>query len=368
MKCRICSNTSELIEEVDMPAQVSVLYDKPCVQKSNIVAVYKCSICGHVQIPDINKDYYYDDYLMSTATNIEAISEIRENQMKTLVSLSENFGSFIDIGCGPGGFLGMAGRHFKNVLGVEPSETAAKIAEKNGYNIINDYFSSKMEGKVKCNAFTAMQVFEHIANPLEVLSYAYEISFDRAVGLIEVPNGQKIFNQKLYHSVFSDHINYYTPMSLCKLADNAGFDVIFINESLNGDHLEMYLRKQSVTNSFSEKMQNKAKEILLITSGYKIISAWGAGAKAFGFIKLLKDTLPIKYIFDIDELKCGKYIPGASMPVILPEKSKINENELIIIFAASYEGEIIRNLKKKYNYKSDILCIGDEIKLISTNE
>jgi len=361
MNCRICGSAVRQIEQLDVCTQVSILSSRPSVLNSSIVGIYSCSVCSHVQIKDFHDDYY-DDFLMATKKT-EAVVEIRNNQFETLAKLSENRDSFIEIGCGTGFNLETAGTLFHYVLGVEPSKAAAEIAKKRGCRVINDYFPTKHDIGKFFDGFALIQVLEHVTDPIDLLRSTYDILSDKAIGLIEVPNGQKIFNQKLYHSIFSDHVNYFTPLSLCKLAYQSGFEIVTFNESLNGDHLDMFVRKGGKKESFNTAIQDMIGQIASIASEYKIISAWGAGAKAFGFIKRLRESLSLKYIFDSDPIKSGRYIPGALVPVVLPEKVKINENELIVIFASSYENEIIRQLREEYGFKNDILRIGNEVKL-----
>ena len=70
------------------------------------------------------------------------------------------------------------------------------------------------------------QVFEHLTDLYSVLNYALEILEPGGVGLINVPNGQRIVEENLYHQIIAEHVNYFTPESLATMAKRAGFDLI----------------------------------------------------------------------------------------------------------------------------------------------
>ena len=93
---------------------------------------------------------------------------------------------------------------------------------------------------------------------------------------------------------------------------------------------------------------------------YKKISVWGAGSKAQAIMTALGSELEIRYIFDSDPYKESKYIVNCRAQVVKPVHEVIRDNDLIIIFAVSYQDEIIDALKKEYGYSGDILCLEGE--------
>lgn len=111
-------------------------------------------------------------------------------------------------------------KYFSSVLGIEPSKVQFNIAKKLGKNVINAYFTKEL--KLEANgysAFASTQVFEHVTVIQDILEYAFELLENRGEGLVEVPNGQKMYQERCYYDVFPDHVNYYTPLSLCTLAN-----------------------------------------------------------------------------------------------------------------------------------------------------
>lgn len=355
MKCRVCGYDINVIENLEnIPFQVSVLYKEPTAYQTCNVDLFGCANCSHFQIPDVNKNDYYNDYLMMSKMN-KSLIEARKEACSFLNLKAESKENFLDIGCGPGYMMEIAKEFFNNALGVEPSRISAQIAREKGFEIIDDFFTAKLFPTQKFDAFCLMQVLEHVEDPVQILQDAFSVLNLGGVGLLEVPNGLKIVRSGSYHSIFSDHLNYYTPLSLAKLAYRVGFDVLSVKESLNGDHLEAYVKKPGELVKVNDIRKQQAKFIESISNQYESIGIWGAGAKAFSFLNQLRLKEKINNIFDSDPCKHGFFIPGTDIVISAPSKELISRCDAIIIFALSYQNEIRECLLKEYNYSGEII-------------
>jgi hypothetical protein len=230
-----------------------------------------------------------------------------------------------------------------------------------GMNIvINDYFRSGIALNRNFNAFYALQVFEHVDKPTIILKDAYNFLEPGGVGLLEVPNGLTIINKSQYHSIFSDHLHYYTPLSLSMLAHLSGFQVLCVRPSLNDYHLEIFIRKPESIMSIMEKRQRQCDKILNEASKYLNIVLWGAGAKAYSLLGCMGDSIKITNIVDMDPCKDGLYIPGASMCVKTPSPDLFLETDLVVILSSPYVNEITKTLCDNFHYKGKIISVDDD--------
>jgi SAM-dependent methyltransferase len=204
------------------------------------------------------------------------------------------------------------------------------------------------------DAFYSLEVFEHLDDPLKVLKDIYDTLKEDGVGWIEVPNGLTIINKAQYYNILPDHLNYYTPHSLSVLAYLAGFQTLCIRPSLNDDQLEIFIQKKE--KNYLSKIQKKQIDFLLTESShYSNIVVWGAGAKAHTLLGLLGKNLKIRHIVDTDDAKHGLYIPGAAICIEIPTQEIFTRADMVIIFAVSYEEEIIKIVREKYFYKGRIV-------------
>ncbi len=69
----------------------------------------------------------------------------------------------------------------------------------------------------------------------------------------------------------------------------------------------------------------------------------------------------VKFILNIDsdQYKIGKYLPKATKPIEEPSENILNA-DLVVIFAASYEDEIMSYLKK-INYQQSVMLLSKNV-------
>ncbi|WP_248929424.1 class I SAM-dependent methyltransferase [Paenibacillus hamazuiensis] len=295
-----------------------------------------------------------------TASYSEKMQSHQKSQVNELFYLSNKSNNFLEIGCGDGNFLILAKEVFTEVIGIEPSKAFYLECCKKGLNVINEYLTKDIKLNVKFSVFASRQVFEHLSNPFETLDAIFPLLNEGAVGLIEVPNAQKMLAENRYFDLFSDHLNYFTPQSLCALAEKCNFNVIKIQESFGGDYLEIYLRKKTTIQSLNDKKIKDLQFIKTKSREYRKVSAWGAGAKAQSILTAIGLDLELKYIFDSDPHKHNKYICNSSALIVPPSIEKICSNDLIILFAVSYQDEIISLLKNNYNFQGYVMSLEGE--------
>jgi len=364
MICRICGcniRKSEYINKLDI--DVNSVYTMPTKKPKCDMEFYYCSECGHGQIKNVLSQEHYKEYSLlnvdnkklSGGANIELRMEQYKDVLKKLKELAIDTHKLLDIGCGTGEVLLFAKKNFTECYGIEPSEVECSIAEERGCKVINACFDDSFQGE-EYSAFISTQVFEHLEDPVGVLKIAERILKVGGVGYIEVPNGQRIYDNSNYYNVFCEHLNYFSPSSLARMAHLAGFEIISINEVQNGNHLELFMRKKGNRLGFEKAKKISQIKIQDAVKKYQTISLWGSGVKGKIFLHLLDEVeqKKFKYLFDNNNRVHMCYIGDCVMPIEKPNIDKINENDLIIITAVEY---ITDELKNIYNYKGNIECI-----------
>jgi 2-polyprenyl-3-methyl-5-hydroxy-6-metoxy-1,4-benzoquinol methylase len=95
----------------------------------------------------------------------------------------------LDFGCFDGGFLGYLGAGYEK-FGVEPAVEPARLAEKRGVTIVGKTIDD-VPADLKVDAIVAMDVFEHLNDPIAVLRrFARLLNRDGMV-LIETGNSDE---------------------------------------------------------------------------------------------------------------------------------------------------------------------------------
>lgn len=222
----------------------------------------------------------------------------------------------------------------------------------------------------------SFQVFEHLDNLYIVLEYLYTILNEGAVGVINVPNGQQICTDALYHQITVEHINYFSPYSLAAMAKSAGFQILEIDNAVSTVELNIYVRKPCLYeysgNTFLQVLQKQRSDLkdqmlhIKSKSNAPKITVWGAGAKSRRYFALLDKEIQLSHLVDSSADKVGMYVHGIDIPIELANKQIIDESDCILIFASSYNQEIMKTLHEEYNFKGKLIYF--ENNQLCTNE
>lgn len=335
---------------MDLEQRIGIQVEKHFIHKNPIefskfsedsenIEIYVCSNCTHRQTKYLLSDLYYEQleesggaiqYRGGLCKTKELIAKLKE--------FANSTEKLVEIGCGMGYGLVDAMEYFDYVVGIDPSKSEVEVAKEKDLNVICGFFNSDLKLEDTYSAFMSFQVFEHLTDIYEVLEYAYEILEDGGVGLINVPNGQYIFDNGLYHQVVCEHVNYFTPFSLAYCCNKAKFDVIEISPCKETMELNIYLRKKINVPKMEDCRSIQKASIKNMINKFENIGIYGAGAKAGKYMSLLdeEDISKIQYLFDGDSLKVGKYIWGLNIPIQMVSNSFLEAVDAIIIFASSY--------------------------------
>ncbi len=177
-------------------------------------------------------------------------------KMPDLVHQYAQPGRVVDLGCGAGDQLRGLNEGYIP-FGVEISAELAAAG--------NAYFGERggqvicapcLEGlrKVEDNFFSAATLrsyLEHESHPQEVLRELYRTLASDGVAIIKVPNyaavNRMIMGSKWCGFRYPDHLNYFTPSSLRKMAENCGYLVksAFTQRLPTSDNMYAILEKKN---------------------------------------------------------------------------------------------------------------------------
>jgi len=356
-----------------VPENVSFLAAMPNteMQLSNIRFKWHAH-SQHLAIENVLPMSYYDDYVM-TASFSEKMQTHQQLQFEKLLSLYVGPGgaqSVVEIGCGDGSFLKHARRKIARCLGIEPSPKFAEEALREGLDVLVGYVQSKSPlTSEKFDLFASRQVFEHLIDPLDVLIGIQQMLNPGAVGLIEVPNGQRALRMKRFFEFFPDHVNYYSVNSLVALASDAGLNVLGCSEAFDGDYLELWVRNEPAVEKLLSGMVAQRDVVCaallskiseLTTQGQRVV-IWGCGAKTLSILAACPNELSaqIHAIVDSDPHKHGLYVPNTSIQVVSPDQCSALNANAVFVLALSYREEIAAAVRERIPACQSILTLDD---------
>lgn len=144
--------------------------------------------------------------------------------------------TLLDYGCGSGTLIGLLKRRGFDVLGVDFSEEASRVAaEENGVRVI--VAPSLEKAGLKEDSFdvvTLFHVMEHVTNPREVLASVRPLLRSEGKLIIQVPNIDSWqfgwFGARWYGLDIPRHVIDYNRQAMAALLSAAGFEVVRIRQ------------------------------------------------------------------------------------------------------------------------------------------
>ncbi len=139
-------------------------------------------------------------------------------------------GNILDFGAGPGLFLEAARERGWRPYGLEPLVGFAIFARGNfGLPVVNDLLRDGVFPEGRFDAITAIQVLEHVTDPLSELSKLRRLLRSGGVLAVEVPNVAspwvRLLGAKHRHFV-EDHLNFFGPRTLRHFLELGGLTVV----------------------------------------------------------------------------------------------------------------------------------------------
>lgn len=190
-----------------------------------------CDNCGFIQIKEpINPNILYVDYFTISSWKYQPhmgrlVQLILE---KTKIPLNA---FILEIGCNDGIFLEfLKNAGFKNLLGIEPTADASKLALAKGLNVLKGFLNpdvahSLVESPGKFDLLIIRQALEHIAD-LDGFRLSIQSLLKPGGSIaIDVPDFWLNLSEPDY-TLWEEHVNYFTIESLSRYLSSCGIQLI----------------------------------------------------------------------------------------------------------------------------------------------
>jgi SAM-dependent methyltransferase len=160
-------------------------------------------------------------------------------------------GRILDAGTGPGELVRFLVNHQIESVGFDPSMDAVEMGTKQGLDLVCHTFESYLEHyrDPQAPAFAAvvmLNVLEHVADPVGIISICKELLKPGGVLVVRVPNDFTDIQQTAHAKIggppwwiaYPDHINYFNVQTLKNTYEGLGFAVL---DTLCDFPMEMFL-------------------------------------------------------------------------------------------------------------------------------
>ena len=225
LKCRVCgsSKINEILKLKPTPPEDLFLPKSQLSLSSEKypLTLALCEDCGYTHLPYIlSPDISYSNYVYETKVTVGLSAHYKEYAQKIIKYAEINKPSFvIDLGSNDGTMLKAFKTIGMKVLGVEPSEQIANIANNNNLDTINDYFSITLVDRIikeygKAAIVTANYMYANIDNVIEFTRNVKKILNDDGLFVIQTGYHPEQMKINMFDYIYHEHFSYFKVKNL----------------------------------------------------------------------------------------------------------------------------------------------------------
>ncbi len=227
---------------------------------------------------------------------------------------------------------------------------------------------SLFKSKERAELLVCRYLLEHCRNPLAALDSFRSLLTENGLVLIEVPDSSKFLNRKDYSFIWEEHVCYFTEMTLGRLFDQAGYQLVKLLrfEGQLEDALVALAQPLPQGNRPARPIEHKSaslfapymaafagirtayqKQLAAICERGGKVAVFGAGHQAILFINALGLQDYISYFVDDDVNKQAYLSPGAHLPIVSSNKMLSDDKIDTCLLAVSprIEGKILEKCR-----------------------
>jgi len=375
--CRICSSEDlrEIISLGDSPIANSLLKAHSQVEEQFYPLTLKiCTECdlgqiGEFESPeDIFSEY---PYLSSTSSfwlnhakkfALEVTDDLNLNQDDLVIEIASNDGYLL--------------KEFKKlnveVLGIEPAQNIARIANSSGIRTEPIFFGRDSAKMILAQAnhpklIVANNVAAHVPDLNDFFAGLSILAGPQSFVSIENPSLGNLLEKGYFDTVYHEHFSYLSVKSIQKIASLHNLELIKVEEvDTHGGSLRYWIRQAGIqqpedsVNQLLEKesargvgslaqerifAQNCRKAMLDLAEWVNLqdnnsIIGYGAAAKTVTiFFAASLNPEKFMHIIDGSSFKQGNRLPGTCIKVVDPKNQKSRKGKFLV-FPWNLETEI----------------------------
>lgn len=351
------------------------------------LTIGRCINCGLVQLTEIvEPGLMFRNYKYIPSASKTMISHFDEMADELFNKFNLKKKSFvIDIGSNDGTLLKSFQKRGATVLGIDPAENLAEIANSEGIKTLAYFFNSEVARNVvkkfgKAKVITATNVVAHIPDLHSLFEGVTKLLDKDGVFVAEFPYLVDLLENTEFDTIYQEHLSYFSVKPLTFLANKHGLWISDIQkQDVHGGSVRVFLKKgkrpqlsksvigllaledskdiytQGVYNDFVDRVDTKKVQLMKLLRQLKKdkFRIAGLGASARGNILMnyfgINDKI-LDYIVDSTPYKQGLFTPGHHIPIYPESKILEDKPDYILLLAWNFKDEI---LKKQEKYRQE---------------
>jgi SAM-dependent methyltransferase len=342
-----------------------------------------CATCKLVQVDyDVAPEELFGNYVYFSSYSDEWLAHARRyaemarrrfglGSNSLVVELASNDGyllkNFVDMGI--------------PVLGIDPSDTVARAAEKIGVPTLVEFFGEKVAARLAregrgADLVVGNNVLAHVPGVNDFVAGIATILNPRGTVTIEFPHLLKLIEHVEFDTIYHEHFSYISLLAIEEVFGRHGLRIFDVEElATHGGSLRIFaahraredladsaaLRRVRAAEKsagledlatyarFAERVEACRRSLLDFLARAKreskSVAAYGAAAKGNTLLNYCGVTSgDIPAVADRNPHKQSKWLPGTHIPVVSPEALMERRPDYVLILPWNIQGEIRRQL------------------------
>lgn len=354
------------------------------------LSICRCNDCGTVQLTEtVKPEYLFRNYVWVTGTSATARDYSRRFVEESVRRCGASPLFVVEVASNDGTFLRQFQEQGHRVLGVDPAENIARIANEQGIATWAEFFDRKTAGNIvrrhgHADFVFARNVLPHVEHVHDVVSGMGHCLSAEGTGGIEFHYAKCIVDGLHYDSIYHEHLFYFSIRSLVYLLEQHGLRAFDLIESpISGGSIVLYFSKDQRARSeaftlkleaedqcglgLAERWERFAREcfahrdrLAAIINEEKArgstIAGYGASARSSTLLNFCGiDDRHLACIADQNPLKHDKYTAGTNVLIVPPEVAFARTPAAVLLLAWNFKDELLALLKGRYQFHGKVI-------------
>ncbi|MCX5766077.1 MAG: class I SAM-dependent methyltransferase [Gemmatimonadetes bacterium] len=391
-RCRVCA--SRRIETIlnlgNQPLANSLRSSLDEELQRFPLIICRCGECGTVQLTEtVAPEVLFKHYVWVTGTSEGArryaavfasriVARVRPGRLR-VVEVASNDGTFLKP------FLARGDQ----VLGVDPAQNIAAMAEADGVTTRAEFFGLAVARDIvarqgEADVVFARNVIPHVANANDVVAGMAHCLQADGTGAIEFHRADIILRELHYDSIYHEHLYFHSLHSIGRMLARHGlrpFDVA--TSPISGGSYVVFFSKKEREQSAEFRSAMREEDVLGVgdaapwlefarrcerhriqlramvaaqrEAGKRIIG-YGASARSATMLNYCGiDHTLLDAVADRSELKHDLYTPGTDILIVPPERAFAIKPDSVLLLAWNFREEILTQVRDEHSWTGEVI-------------
>jgi hypothetical protein len=379
-QCRICNNPNlqPILSFGCTPLANSLLTKEQLVQPEKVypLDLVFCPDCTLVQITEtVDPAVLFSHYLYFSSFSDTMISHAEALADDLILRQKLNWESLVvEIASNDGYLLKNYVAQGIPVLGIEPAQNIAKVANERGIRTVAKFFNLELaqllaSQRKRADIIHGNNVLAHVADLHGVIAGIAVLLKETGLAVIEAPYVKDLLDHAEFDTIYHEHLCYFSLTALDYLFRHHNLYIVDVERtSIHGGSLQILISHQdtpfqavvellkqekdwgvdklSSYSQFSKKVARLRQELSALVAHIKsqglTIAVYGASAKGSTLLNYLGlDKSSLDFVVDRSTVKQGLYTPGTHLPIFSPEKLLEARPHYVLLLTWNFAEEIL---------------------------